>query len=976
MSKVGSLISPLLVGRDDLLELADRRIAEAAVGRGHLLLLAGEAGIGKTRLMNSILRKALLAGFRMSKGDVGPHDQQVPLAPILDLARSLRDDAAFGTLGRDLLALRGGHGGDALGSRRLLVQDVADRILEAVDGPTALAFADLQWADELSLEIIGELSRRARERPLLLLADYRLDELAPASFHREWRARLLGQRLAEEARLERLTYDQTALVTTLILATGLPAPREVVDAVHQRSNGIPFHIEELLAAVDPEARADGAAIRRVTVPDTIEDAIHARMARLSDEAREVARAGAVMGRCFVPEVLAGLLDRPPAHLDRPLEELVAASILYPFDFLDRGFYDFRHQLLRDALYGTVPPRELRRLHARAAEFGALIEGASEIHASVHYERAGLCRQAYRSALAGARDAMAMSSRREAFELFARAAANIPEDLPPLERAELYDAYSEAAFAIDNVGVAEHTARQARDWYLEAGRPIAAATQLVMLANMARRDVRPAEERRSLLDAADAELDRLPPSPERSAVLALQRQLAGIDAIDEGNLDLARERFAEALRLGDEGGLPDEGDRDFYGAMVDALEGRTSASLDTLIRVARRARDLNFESTGVTAFRVSAVLAARVMDYRRAEAAMDEGLRYADAIQQSYCRRVMAATSALVAWARGRWDEAVAAAELELVDRGSRRGTLGSRHALGYVAVGRGEFERARTLLDEALALGRPTREAELILPPLWGMTELELLDGRPDLAVAHAAEALALAETVSEGALLVPFLVSGVRALLADRRPEDARRWLDRAAPVVASWPAVARPALDHAEGLLRTAAGSTVAARESLEAAVRGWDEVGRTWEAAWARFDLARCLARGNRVAAALEMLAEARTHAQRLGSPPLLDRIDELTRDVRGRDVDDEPWRPLTAREFEVARLIAAGLTNGEIAAELSIATRTASAHVEHILAKLGLARRSEVAAWASRIDRGGSGAGAAGSSTPIPVGVRGR
>jgi len=83
------------------------------------------------------------------------------------------------------------------------------------------------------------------------------------------------------------------------------------------------------------------------------------------------------------------------------------------------------------------------------------------------------------------------------------------------------------------------------------------------------------------------------------------------------------------------------------------------------------------------------------------------------------------------------------------------------------------------------------------------------------------------------------------------------------------------------------------------------------------------------------------------------PLL--VDELARDVRGRDVDDEPWRPLTAREFEVARLIALGLTNGEIATELSIATRTASSHVEHILAKLGLARRAEVAAWASRISR---------------------
>ena len=89
----------------------------------------------------------------------------------------------------------------------------------------------------------------------------------------------------------------------------------------------------------------------------------------------VARAGSVMGRCFVPDALAGCLDRPAADLDAPLAELVDQGFLYPFAFLDRGYYDFRHQLLRDALYDTVPPAELRRLHARAAEFGALMDGS-------------------------------------------------------------------------------------------------------------------------------------------------------------------------------------------------------------------------------------------------------------------------------------------------------------------------------------------------------------------------------------------------------------------------------------------------------------------------------------------------------------------------------------------------------------------------------------------------------------------------
>jgi DNA-binding CsgD family transcriptional regulator len=141
--------------------------------------------------------------------------------------------------------------------------------------------------------------------------------------------------------------------------------------------------------------------------------------------------------------------------------------------------------------------------------------------------------------------------------------------------------------------------------------------------------------------------------------------------------------------------------------------------------------------------------------------------------------------------------------------------------------------------------------------------------------------------------------------------------------------------------------------AREAFEAAVRGWDERHRTWEATWARLDLVACDLRSNRFAEAASILADARETASRLESWPLLRRADELAQVGRGRGSLDEPWRPLTSREFEVARLIAGGLTNGEIAGELSIAPKTASAHVEHILAKLGVTRRAEIATWVATV-----------------------
>jgi DNA-binding CsgD family transcriptional regulator len=952
-------LSPLLVGRDDLLVLADRRIGEAAARHGSLLLLAGEPGIGKTRVVGAVIQKARAAGFRVAKGDLSPQDSLVPLASILDLARTMRAEA-FGDLGPDLLGVRGGKGADSLGSRRILVHEIADRILAAIDGPTMLCFEDLQWADELSLEVIGELARGGRDLPLLLLGTYRFDDLPMGTIHREWRARLLTQRLADEVRLERLSREQTALVTTLLLGTGLPASREVAEAVHRRTNGIPLHIEELLGALADDADPDSRLIRDAAVPSTIEDAILARAARLSPDAQAVARAGAVMGRCFVPDVLAGIMDRQLADLDRPLEELVKASILYPFEHVDRGFYDFRHQLLRDALYDSVPATELRRLHARAAEFGAELVGASEIHASVHYERAGLRTQAYRAALAGARAASAISSRYEAFELYRRAIANLPDDLGASELGDLYNEYLNAASAVDDVAVMEQCATLARQYFLEAGRAVDAAEMLVMLAAVARKEVRPRSERTASLDQAEAELVVLPPSPERSAALADLRLFQAILQLDGVKLPEARALFADSRRLIREAGVAAtmvdiwELDIDYMLAEADVLDGATESGLAAMLDVARRARDARMESTGVTAYRVAADVAFRVMEHGSSRIGIDEGIRYADEIQQSYCRHVMAATSALVAWADGRWDEAIPIAELELVQRGSRRGTMGSRAALAFVAFGRGEVERARSLLDASLAISRPSGEVDLILPGLWGLAETALVGGDPARALDHCAEALEIAAPTSERALLVPFIVTAVRAAIADRRPEAVEKWLERVRPMVEGW-AIAEPALAHADGLLRLAQGATVAARAALETAVEGWDRRGRIWEATGARLDLATCLLRSSRYGEALPLLTQVRETAHRLESPPLLGRTEELERTARAHGAVQEPWHPLTVREFEVARQIASGLTNAQIAEELFVSPKTVSAHVEHILAKLGVARRTEVAAWVATVVR---------------------
>jgi len=951
---LGSVRCPLLIGRDDLLELADRRLDDVLAGRGHFLLVAGEAGIGKSRYLDAVVQKAGERGFASAWGFVAPQDRDVPAASILDLARTMLRMPSFADLGQDLLALRDATIDAEHVRRRQLVMDVVDRMLAGITGPTVLGFEDLQWTDDLSLEIIAELARSSRDHQVLLCGGYRTDEAPPGTSLRDWRSRWITQRIAEEIRLTPLSQAETALVTTLILDTGLPAPREVAAAVYERTDGIPLHIEELLGALSAEARANGLAIREATVPDTIEDAVLARLSHRSAEAQAVARAGAIIGRCFNADVLAGIMDLPQDAIDAPLQELIDNFVLEPPGA--RGVFDFRHQLLRDAIYRSVPVGERRHFHARAGEFGAQLEGQSEIHSSLHYERAGMRRRAFEAALAGARDAARLSAHREAFDLYRRAIDNMPEDTGPAERGEILSAYAGQAAAIEENGLSDEMATAAAAAFRQAGDPVRAIGALVANLSIWRRDGRANSERLATAERLWVELADLPDDPPATSVRALIAVHQAIIRTDAGDLDGAREWLVRcrelSKRIGDADMLMMV---DWKEGVIDVIAGDIGVGMARVGDAAHGAEAAGYEETGVSAFRDAATLAARAMDYAGATRWINEGLRYADAIEQSHCAHVMSATGAMVSWAEARWAESAVQARQAVADHGCRRASNTARWALGYVALGRGALGDATAELTEALEFGEASEAVDLVLPPLWGLAEVALQGGEPDRAAAMCRDALERARAVGERILLAPFVVTGVRAAQAAGRPAAAAAWLDAIAAELAHVPAVAGAALEHGRGLVAMADGATGIARGALETAVRGWDEKGRIWEATWARLDLAHCLIRSNRFAEALPLAVDARTVASRLDSRPLADRADALQRMARGRVGVDDPWRPLTAREFAVARLISEGLTNAEIADSLGIAPKTASSHVEHILAKLGASRRAEIATWASSVDR---------------------
>ena len=344
-------------------------------------------------------------------------------------------------------------------------------------------------------------------------------------------------------------------------------------------------------------------------------------------------------------------------------------------------------------------------------------------------------------------------------------------------------------------------------------------------------------------------------------------------------------------------------------------------------------------------------ASVLVEYDRAERWLREGIAYAEGVELWNHRHYMAAHLAHVLWAKGEWDAAEEMARQALADgRGGITTRITSLHVLGYVGLGRGDRGAATASLEEARRLGEQMGELQRLSPALWGLAEIARLRGDDRTAVAICARGLEASAAVRDAAYLFPFLVTGCRAHLSLGDPLAAERWVEEVGGRLADRGIPGTlPAVDHGRGLVLLAQGSTGKARVALETAVAGWRSWGRRWEATWAALDLARSLARSNHRVEANRVAANARDDAVRLGSPPLVAAMDEfLSRASRG-EVQVQPWAPLTAREFEVARLVADGMTNPAIAGELGVAPKTVAAHVEHILAKLGVGRRAEIATW---------------------------
>jgi tetratricopeptide (TPR) repeat protein len=765
----GLVQSPVLVGRDDFLALAARRLADAAAGGGQLLFVAGEAGIGKTRLLGAVARRAQANGFAVVRAAAFPGDVQSLAGLLLDLASNLvpAPEPALSELGQNMASrvrAVSGEAGDAHHRRRLLVQDLADLIVSTRPGPPVLIILeDLHWADEVSLDVLGHLASRLATGPMLVAGTYRSDELYPQLPMRDLRGRLLGQRLAEEIRLPRLGLAQTAAMTSATL--GRPAPAQLVQAIHERSDGIPLHVEEFLAAVYEDALTpqSGAAVHAAAVPDTLGDAVLTRARHLTTLARDVASAAAVIGRSFDFDLLTTISEADPDEVAGALRELQDAYLVLPG--ADAVSFDFRHALIRDTLYTDTGLPLRRRLHERVAR-AAADRGYRGAFISAHFEQAGHPGRAYEYAVAAAGEAVSLSAHGEALELYRRAARNLPAQLPPLDRAALFAALGDEAAATDDNKAAAEAYRTAHGLASGAGDVRTAAALVPRMVAVAHLLGDGVDVRIGTLRTALASLDGVPETDREHAQLGSAMAAAYLvdDRLDEA-ITHAQASRAESQRIGDE-----EAALDTAATLGSALVyvGRMDEGWELLEDVIARANERQQEAEAARGYRMIGSSASALVEYDRAERWLIEGIRYAENVELWNHCHYMASHLAHVQWATGQWGAARQTAQQALADgRGGITTRITAQWVLGYLAMGRGDWDTAARLLGEALAQGKRMAELQRLSPPLWGLAEAARCQGDHDTALMLCERGFQASADAADAAYLFPYLLTGVRAHLA-----------------------------------------------------------------------------------------------------------------------------------------------------------------------------------------------------------------
>ncbi|MFC4588763.1 helix-turn-helix transcriptional regulator [Sphaerisporangium corydalis] len=955
-------ISPLFVGRADELGVLGEALSRVRDGAATTVFIGGEAGVGKTRMLREFTDRAGDARVLIG-GCLELSTEGLPFAPFTAVLRKLARD-----LGRDGIAALL-PGGGTRGLARLLPEfgepdddgaEARARMFEQVLGlmehlaelkPTILIIEDAHWADRSTRDLLSFLIRYQRpDTRLLTLVTFRADELNRTHPLRpllaelgriDWVARMDLRRLSRREVVEQaasiLDREPTALD---------------IEVIYSRSEGNPLFVEALLSGGLGEA-----------LPDSLRDLLLAGVERLPDETQELVRVASAGGARIEHTLLTAVAGLDDGTLSRALRPAVAGNVL----MVDGEGYAFRHALIREAVHDDLLPGERIRLHTRFAqslerEPSLLPAPRGAIELAHHWHAAHDAPSALVSAWRAAAAARKSTAYDEQLRMLTRV-LELWDTVPGAEElvgCDYVDLLRQTITVAHLAGEFEHgisLAKAALRAIDSDADPIRAA-RVLRQRGLVRYDLGRAGHLDDLRAAARL-VPAVPPTALRAQILEnLARALHGPDTWAEREA-LAEEAMSIARVVGS---LDIEAH-----ALITLTWSRCRFSdMDAHMAAFAKAREMAREASTYNGLMRAAISESDALEGSgwHEEAAKVARRGIADAQAYGLERSSGAFLSINLAeplLSLGRWDEAleVIARAMDVVPPAPYRASLQGL-ALD-IALARGDLDRADTLFratsaEMALTLFRD----QTTLPHLRREIELSMVHGRDDETLALVRRVLSDHDPANSSRYVWPLLVTAARA----------------AGPLLPEVRALAGT-LD-VEGVQQEAHRLTFAAevaqasgapdRVAWERAVSAWSALDQPYAEAWSLLGAARAaVAAGEREEAA-ERLSRAALIAGRLGAAPLSAEIGSLAKRARvslaadpgaappgspGGPDGEEAGLGLTAREYEVLRLVTDGHSNREVAGELFISAKTVSVHVSNILAKLGVSSRGEAAATAHRL-----------------------
>jgi DNA-binding CsgD family transcriptional regulator len=980
------------VGREGELS----RLREALEGDARVLLVVGDAGVGKTQFAGEGLRRAGGGGMVAVWGGCLPLAEKLPLLPVaaaLDELSRVDDgrlveaalDVAPGYVRLEVerLVPRLGPGETGAGTpgggwrRERLFAGVAE-LLGAVAARSAVCVVveDVHWADSSTLDCLTFLARAGAMGGVTLVATCRSDEAPLEPQVADWLAHVRGGRDVEEIRLSPLSREETAEQIAGLL--GGPAPRRVADELYARTEGNPFFTEQLVAASAAGA-ADGA------LPPRLAELLAARVGRCGGDGQGVLAALAVAGRPLAEDQLSAVSGLEAAAVRRGLRELAVVRLLA--DGTAHGGHRPRHALLAEAVAAGLLPGERGVLHERTARvLAAAGDDALAAEAAGHWAAAGRAGEELPARVAAATAAERVFGYAEAAAHWERA-IELCQVLHAAARTAGADPPRLYLRAIDAAVLAGDT-RHASDLAEEAYRRFADHPDHAIAAVICQRagylrGLHDADAGLPLVEQALELFERGPPSAGYAEALVQYADnflRSAYGRWEDSRVALIRAREV-AKAAGAAAVMPL-----ILAKLAGVAFGRGQVRENIALRAQARAAA---EATGDSAALVEMAITdswylAAMGNLAEAEEVALRGLRAARrAGLGSWFRTAVLETHAPeVMWYRGR--TAAATALIDPLTTGPPGADDWYVHLIRAVLdMLRGDHAAAAARQRQVYALAGRVTNVDTDREAAQLTTEIALWAGRPGDALDQARQALAPYEEapdLTEQCGLV--LAAGLRACadLAERararRDHDAARAAQDAAGELASWleRTAGVPFTDHPMMARIPASRATWDAEQTRLAGASdpaAWHAAAKTWQSlgwphwagyAWWRQAQAQ-LDAGQPAAAAVATLRAAAAAAD--GHEPLLAQIRALAQRARiplqaspaaTGEPGPEPGVPapyaLTERELLVLRLVGAGRTNAQIGAELYISPRTAGVHVTNILRKLGVSSRVQAAALAER------------------------